>query len=236
MDASGLLNFSALPLCPLMLLFWYLQRLPSKDIGFVWAHWRDYGLAAAYPLLVIGLIILTVLALGASDLSQTVWWKTAANLGLISVSTFLVAMITEEGFFRGWLWASLQREGMQSVRILICTSLVFALWHVSAVVFDTGFNPQPVQIPLFLVNAAVIGAVWGLMRILSGSIVVTSLSHGIWNAMAYVLFGFGKKVGALGVANTVMFGPEIGIMGLTLNILFAAGLFWWWKSRRYLAA
>jgi len=48
------------------------------------------------------------------------------------------------------------------------------------------------------VNATLIGLSWGLMRLISGSIIVTSVSHGVWNGMAYVLFGFGEKTGALG--------------------------------------
>jgi len=47
------------------------------------------------------------------------------------------------------------------------------------------------------VNAAVMGAIWGLMRLLSGSIVVSSLSHALWNGAAHVLFGEGPKAGMI---------------------------------------
>src|SRR5947199_85313 len=133
MDATGLLAFSALPLFPLMVLFWFWERFSRSDVGFVWGAPRAYLLAMLYPL-------------------------------------------------------------------------------------------------------AVIGAIWGLMRWISGSVFVSSVSHGLWNGMAYVLFGFGKKVGALGVANTALLGPEVGVLGLALNVVFAAALFLWWRRAQQLAA
>jgi hypothetical protein len=77
----------------------------------------------------------------------------------------------------------------------------------------------------------VIGIVWGMLRWMSGSIIVASCSHGLWNGIAYVFFGFGTKTGALGIRDTAIFGPEIGILGLISNAVFAF-LFWqWWRTR-----
>ena len=64
------------------------------------------------------------------------------------------------------------------------------------------------QIPLFLLNAAVLGAAWGVLRLRGGSILVSSVSHGLWNGLAYALFGYGTKVGALGIARTDIYGPD----------------------------
>lgn len=231
MDANGLLSFSALPLFPLMGIFWYLEKLSRRSVGFVWGRWSHYGLAMAYPLVVIGTIALIATAAGALDLSHTDWRKAGLNLGFLTVSTFLVAIITEEGFFRGWLWASLERAGQSPGRILLWTSLAFSLWHLSAVMLPTGYRPPLAQVPVFMVNAAVIGAIWGLMRQISGSVIVSSLSHGVWNGITYVFFGFGTKVGALGIANIALFGPEVGVLGLALNFAFGAVLWRWWTRR-----
>jgi membrane protease YdiL (CAAX protease family) len=236
MDATGFLAFSALPLLPLMALLWFLQRFSRSDMGFVRGVLHTYGLAVLYPLLVIGILVLVVAISGAVDTAHTDWRKAGLNLVLVSVSTVLVAILTEEGFFRGWLWASLRGAGVKPVWVLVAGSIAFSLWHLSAVFFDTGFNPSAAQVPVFMVNAAVIGAIWGLMRWISGSVFVSSVSHGLWNGMAYVLFGFGKKVGALGVANTAMFGPEIGVLGLALNLVFLAGLFLWWRRAEKIPA
>jgi membrane protease YdiL (CAAX protease family) len=73
-------------------------------------------------------------------------------------------------------------------------------------------------------NVVAIGIIWALMRKWSGSIVVTSVSHGVWNAFAYVLFGVGSTTGALGIHNTAVFGPEVGLIGLGVNLAFAAVL------------
>jgi hypothetical protein len=62
------------------------------------------------------------------------------------------------------------------------------------------------------------------MRQRSGSIVVTSVSHGVWNGLVYALFGYGTTLGTLGIHNTVVFGPEIGLLGLAVNVVFAAVL------------
>ena len=141
------------------------------------------------------------------------------NLLLISVSTVLVGILTEEGFFRGWLWASLERRTGKA-KVLMWTSLCFALWHISAVVLKTGFDLPLARVPLFIVNVAVIGGIWGCLREMSQSIIVSSVSHGIWNGFAYVLFGYGTKAGALGIKNSELYGPETGLLGLVLNVAF----------------
>jgi len=225
MDASGLSAFSALPLFPLMVLLWYLERLPRRDVGLVRGRARHYGLALAYPVVVIGLLALVSSAAGATDVSKTNWQKAGLDIALLSLSTFFVAIVTEEGFFRGWLWASLGGAGVKRSHVLLWSSLAFALWHVSAVTLKTGFNPPAAQVPVFLVNAAVLGAILGLLRWISGSVIVASVSHGVWNGLAYSLFGFGSRVGALGVKNAALFGPEVGTLGLALNALFF-GVLW----------
>jgi hypothetical protein len=69
-----------------------------------------------------------------------------------------------------------------------------------------------------------------MLRVISGSVVVASVGHGLWNGFAYVLFGFGTKAGALGIEDTVLYGPEVGWLGLGLNLLFVLGL-WHWHRR-----
>ena len=232
MDATGLLSFSALPLCLLLALFWYLGRFSRAQVGFVWGQWRHYALASLHPIAVIGLIVIIAAAAEVIDTSHTHWQKAWLNFLLVSVSTVLVASITEEGFFRGWLWAALERAGLGQRAIVIYTSVAFSLWHLSAVVLDTGYDPPPAQIPIFMINAAVIGVIWGLLRGLSGSVLVTSLAHGIWNGAAYVFFGYGSHSGALGIANTAVYGPEVGLLGLALNVMFAVALWRWGTYRR----
>ena len=232
MDARGLAAFSALPLFPLMGILWYVERLSRQSVGLTWGRWRHYGLAVLYPVLVMGALAAISAATGAVSASGTNWRKAGLNLLLLAVSTFLVAILTEEGFFRGWLWASLERAGENESRVLVWTSVAFSLWHLSAVALKTGFDLPASRIPVFLINVAVVGAIWGVLRRVSGSILVTSLSHGVWNGMAYVFFGYGTKVGALGIQDTALYGPEVGILGLALNLLFLAALWRWSRGTR----
>jgi membrane protease YdiL (CAAX protease family) len=139
--------------------------------------------------------------------------------------TALVVLLTEEGFFRGWLWGSLERRDLGLGRVLAVSSIGFALWHWSWVTLDPDSRLPPLQIPVFLANAALLGAIWGLLRWRSGSILVASVSHGLWNGLDYVLFGAGPKVGALGIVDTAVYGPEVGLLGLVANLAFAA-LLW----------
>jgi membrane protease YdiL (CAAX protease family) len=230
MDANGLLEFSALPLAGLLGLFWFLDRCSRTEIGFVWGSLAHYGLALLHPALIIGLITAAAWIGGAIDVGDTDWNKAWLNLALLAVATTLAAIITEEGFFHGWLWAALQRRDRGTLSTLLWSSLAFAAWHISAVMLDTEFAPLGSQVPLYLVNAAVMGAIWGMLRLISGSVLVASVGHGVWNGFAYVFFGFGTKTGALGIVNTALYGPEVGWMGLGLNVLFVLGL-WHWHRR-----
>jgi membrane protease YdiL (CAAX protease family) len=227
MDASGLTTFSALPLIGLLALFWYLQRLSRVSVGFVRGRLRHYGLAIAYPLIVLGAVVVISYAAGATDTAATNWTKALENVALVAVSTIIGAIVTEEGFFRGWLWASLSKAGKNTTTILLFTSIAFALWHISEVTLAKGYTLPPGQVVLFIVNAAVMGLIWGLIRAASGSVIVASVSHGLWNGGAYALFGVGTRIGALGVKQLAIFGPEIGAVGLAMNLMFAAVL---WRS------
>jgi hypothetical protein len=44
-----------------------------------------------------------------------------------------------------------------------------------------------------------------------------------------VFFGYGTKVGALGIVDTAIYGPEVGFLGLAVNLIFAAMLWRWWR-------
>lgn len=224
MDATGYSVFSALPLFPLAAAFWFLAKMSRREVGLTWGRTSDYGLALAYPLGVLGLAWGIAAMSGATATQDTDWTKALLNMALMSTTGVIMGLITEEGFFRGWLWAALRRAGQSETRVLILTSLAFTLWHVSAISLDTGFDVPAAQIPVYLVNATLIGGIFGLLRMRSGSVVVASVCHGVWNGIDYPLFGFGEKTGALGIEATGIFGPEVGIVGLGLNLVFAAAL------------
>jgi hypothetical protein len=230
MDANGLTEFSALPLIVLTALFWAIQRLPRVDIGLTIGNWRDYAVALVYPFVILGLGTLVAILAGAVH-PRAFGFVTLTHLLIAAAAGTLAALITEEGFFRGWLWASLTSAGAKRDRVLLLTSAIFALWHLSYVTMATGYILPPGQVAVFIVNAAVIGLIWGMMRALSGSIVVSSVSHSVWNAIAYMLFGEGPKIGLLGITQTAVYGAEVGVVGLVLNCAFALALFSAYRTR-----
>jgi membrane protease YdiL (CAAX protease family) len=230
MDATGYSMFSALPLFPLAGLFWYLQRFSRREVGLVWGKLRAYIPAVAYPMLVLGLMGVIAWVFGDVDTSDTDWNKALLNMALMSSTGIIMVLITEEGFFRGWLWAALNRAGQSDKQVLVWTSLAFTLWHVSAISLDTGFDVPAAEIPIYLINATLVGAVFGMLRMASGSIVAPSICHAVWNGIDYPLFGFGEKAGALGIEQTHIYGPEVGVLGIALNAIFATAL-WFWITR-----
>jgi len=227
MDANGLAQFSALVLIPLTLAGWWLQRLSRREIGLTWGPAREHLVAAGYAFLVLGAIALVGLVRGHIDVSDANWRTTGLNLALGTSVGILGVLLTEEGFFRGWLWGSLERAGYTAQQVLIITTIGFVVWHFSAIFLDTEFAPPKNQIPIYLVNATLLGWIWGRMRQLSRSALVPAVSHAVWNGLVYPLFGFGEDVGALGLADTSFYGPEVGWLGILLN-----GAFCWWLMRR----
>jgi membrane protease YdiL (CAAX protease family) len=221
MDANGLSTYSALPLAPLGGALWLLTRFSRREMGWCLGNRRGYAFALAHALLVPSLIGAVAWLDGYADLRHLDMAHAVRNIVVASTAGILAALLTEELFFRGWLWAAFARAELSPARVLWTTSAIFALWHVSAVVLPTGFNPPPRQVPIFLANALMLGLIWGLVRQLSNSIVVSSVAHSVWNAVVYSGFGFGAKVGALGIANTIVFGPEVGVLGLAANGLVA---------------
>ena len=229
LDAVGF-GLNVLPLAVLFFLFWYLQQLSRVEIGLTWGHWRDHGLAVLYPVLVLAVIGLVAWFSGAVTVNSIDWTKALLTLLAQLVLTAVFGLITEEGIFRGWLWASLQRARVTELWVLVLTSAAFAAWHISTALLPTPFRLPVTQVPVYVLTAGVGGFVWALMRRRSGSILVTSVSHGVWNSLAYVLFGEGTAIGVLGIHNTVVFGPEVGVVGLVLNLAFAA-ILWVTYSR-----
>lgn len=219
LDGTGFTVYSALPLIPLFGLFAWLDQIPTRELGFTLGRIRFYGLGLAHPIFVIGTLAAAARLSGELDIAALNASKAALNIAMLSVATFVMAIFTEEGFFRGWLWAALARKGAPPLATVIATTGAFVVWHISFVTLSGEFYFAPPQIPLFFVNATLLGLIWGLLRFGSGSILVSSAGHGLWNGLTYVLFGVGSGVGALGIKDAGMFGPEVGLLGACLNTL-----------------
>jgi membrane protease YdiL (CAAX protease family) len=229
--ASGLpAELGALSLIPLVGLFWYLGRFSRAEMGFVQGRGRYYSFGLLQPAFVFGPVALAAWMAGAIHIQNSDWPKTLFNLATTIPITILLAVITEEGFFRGWLWAALQRAGLSRVWIVILTSLAIAAWHLPVALLSTEFDLSPAQALMYVSNVTITGIIMGVLRLVSGSVVVPSISHGIWNGILYPLFGAGTQIGFLGIQDST-FHPEVGVLGLVLNIVLAIGLWlWYWRA------
>ena len=231
MDATGYANFSALALLPIGLVFCWLQGCSRADVGIVRSDRDFYFAALLMPVTVLLLVAAVSVAAGAVDTADANWRLVLINVVAGSTIGIPMVVLTEEGFFRGWLWTALARAGLSSHAVLLATTFAFVAWHLSAVLLDTGFDLPLAEVPIYLVNATLLGLTWGLLREASGSIVVASICHAVWNAIAYPFYGFGEKVGALGIQATHVFGPEVGYLGILINSLALVALWWWIRGR-----
>lgn len=231
LDATGYSAFSALPLIPLFVAFALFDRIPREELGLTLGGADDYSVALAHPLLVMAALAALAQAFGALDLHGFDVGSSVKDVAIVAGATFVIAIVTEEGFFRGWLWAAVARQGATPVITLSVTSLAFLAWHISFALLSSDFHFVPAQAPVFLLNAMLLGAIWGLLRLGSGSIVVSSAGHGLWNGLAYVLFGVGDRAGELGIKDIGTFGPEVGVLGACLNAGFAGLLCWLYRDK-----
>ena len=84
-------------------------------------------------------------------------------------------------------------------------------------------------VPIYLANVIVLGLTWGLVRVVSGSIIVASFCHAVWNALVYEFFRYGSGSGSLGIAAFNVFDPERGWAGLGIDLVVLLLLWRWWR-------
>ena len=214
---DGYVAFSALNLIPLSAVFIWLGKHNRAELGVVVVKKSQYGFSVLMPILGVSLVAGAALLTGHTDTTETDWDRTWFNVSLASSVGILMVFLTEEEFFRGLLWSLTIRSGRIEKFALWATTAAFVAWHLSAVFLAEGYAPPAVQIPIYLVNATLLGLIWGLMRQLSGSVWPASIYHTIWNVLVYELYGFGKRVGDLGISATWLHGPEIGLASLVVN-------------------
>jgi len=227
MLATGSDMLYGLWLAVLMVGLWFARRLTRREVGVALGDARSYLIAAAYAVGIIGLVALGAWASQLIDLSQFSWVKVLRRLSLGFLFTLALALVTEEGFFRGALWGSCERAGFSPATTVIFTSVAFGLWHAAVPIIDPEFTQPLAKLPQYVIGSTVFGVAMGLLRLRSGSLLVPSAGHALWNAATYTFFGAGERVGQLGIADTSLWDPERGYAGLALAMLGTALL---WRS------
>lgn len=218
---TGLDALYTLWLAVMMIGLWAAQRLTRRELGFTVGDSQSYLIALAYPVGIIGCIALGAWAAQLIDLKDYSATTVFRRVSLNFLVTFVLALITEEGFFRGALWGSCARARFSPAKTVIWTSVAFGLWHFAVPIMDPNFAQPLVKVPQYVLGATLFGVAMGLPRLRSGSIVVSSACHALWNAADYTFFGTGMKVGQLGITDTSVWDPERGYAGLVLALLVA---------------
>ncbi len=219
-------------LAAMLVVVWAGQRLTRREVGLTLGDGTSYGVALAYVAGIIGLVALGAVASHALDLANFSGSTAARRLALNFLVTFALTLVTEDGFFRGVLWGSCERAGFSPANTVIWTSVAFGLWHLAVPIVDPDFSQPMSKVPQYVLGSTAFGAAMGLLRLRSGSVVVPSACHALWNATTYTLFGAGEKTGQLGVADHSVWDPERGYAGLVLAVIAGAILWWWVRPGR----
>jgi membrane protease YdiL (CAAX protease family) len=234
---TGDATLYSLPPLVLLAVFWNRTGLGRREVGFVSGR-GSYQTAILHPLLVVGGIVFLATAVGVTRVDDTPVRTVALQVSMMTAVTALGALITEDGFFRGWLWATLERSRLAPEAILMWTAFAFAAWHLPVALIEPSFRLPVQQLPVHMLNVWLLGMSWGVLRLVSGSVLVAAISHGLWNGLAYTLFGFGTASGALGIATSLQYDPERGWAGVAFNTAAFLFLWRWWQrlERARLAA
>jgi membrane protease YdiL (CAAX protease family) len=223
-------------LAVMLAILWAGQKLTRREVGLAAGDRTSYLVAIAYVAGIVGLVALAAWATNAIDLSAYSAATVARRISLNFLVTLALTLITEDGFFRGALWGSCERAGFSPAKTIVWTSVAFGLWHLAVPLIDPDFAQSATKVPQYVLGSTAFGVAMGLLRLRSGSVVVPSACHALWNATVYTLFGAGEKTGQLGIADHRILDPERGYAGLVLAILGAVVLWWWVRPARAPAA
>lgn len=219
----------------LLVLFWILSRMPRRRMGLTLGDGETHQMALLYPAVMIGVAAVVVYYSGDTAPESIDGRAYLGQILVMAIVTVIGALLTEDGFFRGWLWGSLEQGEFGEFTTLVWTGLAFSLWHLPVVLIEESFRLPIEQIPVYLTNVYLMGVNWGVLRLASGSVLPAAISHGVWNGLVYVLFGYGTQGGLLGVSQVHLYDPERGWLGVALNGV-AFWLLWLWYQSRLEAA
>lgn len=207
----------------LALAIWAGHRLTRSEMGLRAPAPAGIALALAVPGAVAALLAAVAGLMGQLNPAEVPLAGAAQMAGMSFAVTFVLALLTEDGFFRGALWGGARRAGLSEFGALALTSAAFAAWHIAAAAMIPDFEVPAAWRAVYIGNMLLAGLIFGLLRTISGSLLAPALAHAAWNTLAYGLFGHGSDPGLLGIADIGLIDPERGLAGLALNAL-AAGV------------
>ncbi len=199
-------------------------------MGFRFCGWKQAAPGLLFPVAIMAVVFLLDLGLGflvVEPLSEVPHPADPAQTGITlpgllgvvllgALFTALVAALTEERAFRGYLIRRMEHLG--PLKVLMLSGALFGLWHLpmSRFVLHAGW-PDTI---VYILNISLVGFLFGHVFLRSRSLITPSLFHGVWNALDYTLFRFGSTRGIFAGTSRILFDPDEGLIG-TLVLLAA---------------
>lgn len=183
----------------------FITREGWASAGLKWGSWKNYlNVWLTIPFLFICIFIISHI-LGAqpdwtlqkfvSEFNLTLPLPAPAMIILVFAVTLLVspwinaiAGLGEEIGWRGHLLPQLLPWGEK--KALLLSGLIWGLWH-APFVFFLGFGNYPQSLwgaIFFTVMIMFLGIYFGYLRLHSGSTILASWAHGLFNAQSYGLW------------------------------------------------
>jgi membrane protease YdiL (CAAX protease family) len=105
---------------------------------------------------------------------------TIAQLVLLPVQQYTYAALTEEPFFRGFLWGSMREAGFKTSSVFWTQSALFWIAHIYY------FNQSPLSFWIIVpIGAVIFGLLVWFSKSLSTSLIAHGLMNGVGQAIAY---------------------------------------------------
>jgi hypothetical protein len=231
MKLTGDDTWYALPLLTALIAVWWRGKLTGAQVGLRGGR-GFYGHATLLSLAVVGSVVWLATLAGTTRVAETPLRLLTIQVSSMAVLTAIGTMVTEDGFFRGALWGVLDRAGRSPDEVIIWTSTASVIWYVPIL----WLTPSPVlgaeAFLVHIINLWLLALCWGVLRLVSGSVLVAAWAHGLWNGLAYTLFGFGAARGAMGVVDPLRFDPERGWAGIAANATALLIMWRWWRRNQ----
>lgn len=106
----------------------------------------------------------------SSEFMQNIW-ESCDNVFLLIIGIVIVAPIFEETLFRGFVFTGIQQSHLGTGAAIVFTSAIWAMIHTQYGAFD-------------LISIFLLGILFSIARIASGSLLVPIVLHGAFNLFA----------------------------------------------------
>ncbi len=195
--------------------FLYREDTSFLKMIFSWGSPVHYIHALVIVIAVLGLTLAIGWLAGNLSPRKTMtsvdWLKLLVNIPISALIMGIIAVFTEELFFRGVVQKELH-DVFTPYYAVVLAALIFGLWHVP---FGIIYNLKIEQVVLYAVGTFLVGCIFGGLYYKSQSLLVAGLAHGLWNAIVYTFYGLGSEMkGVLVVKNETISHPEYGLIGV----------------------